>query len=387
MKFNEKLFKKTFALIAFLWMSVYSFGQYDSIPHDGYDRTYLVHLPTAYDGSTDLPLVIAMHGGFGNAFNLEDQSQLSVKADLENFIVVYPEGVEGGILNISSWNAGWCCGYSSNNNIDDVGFIDSLLNTLISQYAIDTNRVYATGMSNGGFMSYRLACELSDRIAAIAPVSASMSMPICNATRAMPIIHFHSKLDLNVPYQGGVGNGLSSHYNSPIDSVLNVWSEHNNCPNNIDTVVNNSQYLHTKRSNCECGSSVQYYLTEDGGHSWHGGNQTAIGDPVSNYINATDLMWDFFQEHTLDCNVVSVSNNRIEEVGISLFPNPTKEVFSINIENNYQSLEVSIYTVMGQQVMSYQNQKEINISALAKGIYNVFVNIDGNLKVERIIKE
>jgi len=378
---------QTLAILAFLWISVCSFGQYDSIPHDGYDRTYLVHLPTAYDGSTDLPLVVAMHGGFGNAYNLENQSQLSVKADLENFIVVYPEGVKGGVLNISSWNAGWCCGFASNNSIDDVGFIDALLDTLIGQFAIDTTRVYATGMSNGGFMSYRLACELSDRIAAIAPVSASMAMASCNPGRAVPIIHFHSKLDTNVPYLGGVGNGTSGHHNSPVDSVLNVWSGHNNCPNLTDTIVNNSQYLHRKWSNCECGTTIEYYLTEDGGHSWHGGNQTAIGDPVSNYINATDLMWDFFQEHTLDCNQLSVSNDQLAENKVILFPNPTNEKFSIRITDKYQSLEVSIFTPLGQKVMSKQNQKEINISELAKGVYYVFIAIDGELKVEQVVKE
>ena len=111
------------------------------IVHDGMDRTFLLHLPIGYNDSTDIPLIVAMHGGFGNAYSIENQSQLSAKADVENFIVVYPEGVVGGGLNISSWNAGWCCGYASNSNVDDVGFIDALLDTLINLYAVDTNRI------------------------------------------------------------------------------------------------------------------------------------------------------------------------------------------------------------------------------------------------------
>jgi len=158
-------------------------AQFDGFPWDGIDRTYLVHLPTAYDEAGNFPLVIAMHGGFGNAHNLQNQSQLSVTADDENFIVVYPEGVQGGVFDIRTWNAGRCCGFASTSDVDDVGFINALIDTLLANYSIDMNRVYATGMSNGGFMSYRLACEISDRIAAIAPVAASMSADVCDPIR------------------------------------------------------------------------------------------------------------------------------------------------------------------------------------------------------------
>lgn len=106
MKLKKTIINNNLALLVLLFMSVHSYAQYDSIPYNSYNRTYLVHLPTGYTGTADLPLIIAMHGGFGNAYNMEAQSQLSLKADSENFIVVYPEGVEGGILNISSWNAG-----------------------------------------------------------------------------------------------------------------------------------------------------------------------------------------------------------------------------------------------------------------------------------------
>ena len=186
--------KNYYLTIFLILMTSGIFAQYDSIPYDGDYRTYLLHLPSGYTGISDLPLIVAMHGGFGNAYNMETISELSIKADAEHFIVVYPEGVKGGFLNASSWNAGWCCGFASSSNVDDVGFIDSFLNTLIGDYSIDTNRIYATGMSNGGFMSYRLACELSDRIAAIAPVECSMTMTSCTPNRVVPIIHFHSYL-------------------------------------------------------------------------------------------------------------------------------------------------------------------------------------------------
>lgn len=390
MKFKKLIFKNYFALLVLLCTSFCSYAQYDSIPYDGYDRTYLVHLPTGYTGNTDLPLIIAMHGGFGNAFNMQNQSQLSVKADLENFIVVYPEGLEGGPFNISSWNAGWCCGPSSNNNIDDVGFIDSLLNTLIAEFSVDTNRIYATGMSNGGFMSYRLACELSDRIVAIAPVACSMSMTSCTPDRPIPLIHFHSTLDSNVPYLGGYGDGFSNHYNSPLDSVLNAWSNKNTCSTINDTVINNSQYIFKKWSNCDCSAEIQYYRTEDGGHSWPGGVQTATGDPASTYINATDLMWDFFQQHSLECIPLSVSDDFLTGDNISIFPNPTEGNFMVDLGSNYNSVKVSIRDLNGRLVQSkeFNNSRLLNLTIdEPAGVYLLRIESDKNTAVVRLVKE
>jgi polyhydroxybutyrate depolymerase len=369
-----------------MFASIYSYAQYDSIPYGSYDRTFLLHLPIGYTGASDIPLIVAMHGGFGNAYNIENQSQLSAKADAENFIVVYPEGVRGGTLNISSWNAGWCCGYASNSNVDDVGFIDALLDTLINLYSIDTNRIYATGMSNGGFMSYRLACELSDRIAAIAPVAASMSMVSCYPVRPVPVIDFHSYLDTNVPYYGGIGSGPSNHYNPPIDSVLNAWSTNNNCMTSNDTIANNAQYSLIKWSNCDCNTEIYYYLTEDGGHSWHGGNQTITGDPVSTYVIATDEMWSFFQQHTLNCNTVSSVNNNLYKKRVNLHPNPINETFTIVTPDNHILLEVTIYDVFGQKLIEKQNQTTIECGRLPTGTYIVEISIDGKSTNERIVK-
>lgn len=362
-----------------MFTSIYSYAQYDSIPFEGYERTYLVHLPTSYTGATDLPLIIAMHGGAGNAYNMENISQLSVKADTENFIVVYPEGVKGGFFNISSWNAGWCCGYASSSNINDVGFIDSLLNTLVGQYAIDTNRVYATGMSNGGFMSYRLACELSDRIAAIAPVECSMTMTSCNPNRSVPIIHFHSYLDTNIPYDGGVGTGPSNHYNPPLDSIMNVWATNNSCSNLNDTIINNAQYTLTKWTDCDCETEIHYYITQDGGHSWPG-----VGG--STFINATDLMWSFFQQHALNCNPLSVTNKILGKNNVSIYPNPTNRYLKIQLEKDYYRLKISIYTILGEKVLTISNKTEIDINALSAGTYFFKIEIDGIYETHKIIK-
>jgi len=378
--------QKLILLISLFFVLNVSYAQYDSIPFGGYDRTFLVHLPTGYTGTTDLPLIIAMHGGFGNAYNMEDQSQLSVKADAEDFIVVYPEGIKGGTLNISSWNAGWCCGYASNNNIDDVSFINALLDTLIDQYSIDTNRIYATGISNGGFMAYRLACELSNRIAAIAPVAASMSMTSCTPQRPIPIISFHSYLDTNVPINGGVGSGASGHYNPPQDSVLNAWADMNSCSVLNDTIIDNSQYTEINWNICDCNVEIQQFITQDGGHSWPGGNPTQLGDPVSVHINANDLMWDFFQQYTLDCDPTSSNNHCRQENKIQIFPNPTNKIIYIQTSTHRDKIKVSVFNNQGQEILRVIDQTEIDLGNLPYGILLIKIEIDNKTQTEKILK-
>lgn len=386
----EKLKKgiKTFTVWGILILAPFvSLGQYSSLFFDGLERTYLLHLPTGYTGEQELPIVIAMHGGGGSAENLQNQSKLSEKADAKNFIVVYPEGVKGGLLDIRTWNAGWCCGYASNSNIDDVGFVNALLDTIIDHYAIDTTRIYATGMSNGGFMAYRLACELSGRIAAIAPVAASMAFQDCSPTRAVPIIHFHSFVDSNVPYNGGVGDGISNHYNSPLDSVLNAWATHDNCSILNDTLQASNEFTHIIWANGDCGSEIQLYITEDGGHSWPGGRQTVIGDPVSQYVNADDLMWDFFQQHSLSCESTEVFEQPApNKLQFEIFPNPTSGPLNIKVPESIPDFTISISNLSGKLIFESKNRTTFNLRDQPPGIYNVSLQTDHQKFSRKIIR-
>lgn len=344
-----------------------AYSQYDSLLIDGLYRTFLLHLPSGYTDAQPLPLIVAMHGGFGSAINLQNQSGLSIKADQEQFIVVYPEGYRGGFLNIRTWNAGWCCGASSDQQIDDVGFVDTLLDILTARYAIDPNRIYATGMSNGGFMAYRLACELSHRIGAIAPVACSMSLTSCDPERPVPVIHFHSYLDSSVPHQGGIGDGVSSHYNPPLDSIGKVWAEKNNCRNMANTLTDNDQYTQIQWTQCDCQSEIIHYLTRDGGHSWPGGQQTIIGDPVSQFIDANDLMWTFFQRHSLECNITPVVN-LTENTAPEIYPNPSDGMFYLS-QAVHQDLSFRIYHATGQEVTASIRENLIDLSNAEPGVY------------------
>ncbi len=364
-------------LLVGLFMGLSSFGQYDSIPFDGLNRTFLLRLPPSYDGSIEMPLVIAMHGGFGSADNLENQSLLTQKGEAENFIVVYPEGV-ASILNIRTWNAGGCCGFAANTNVDDVGFINALIDTLLADYAIDEQRIYATGMSNGGFMSYRLACELSDRIAAIAPVACSMLLEDCEPLRPVPVIHFHSLQDSSIPYLGGEGDGPSSHHNPPQDSVMNVWASKDGCTILNEVVADNDEYTFTRWRDCECLTEVHHYITSDGGHSWPGGTATFLGDPVSEYINANDLMWNFFTNHSLDCNITYVHEKELN-VKLVLTPNPSQGVFYFESDVFEKTPNIAVFNTQGVQIPCSVIGNQIQIEHAPTGLYIVLLRLGQKL--------
>lgn len=276
----------------------------ETIKVDGLDRTYLLNLPPNYYSGDNFSLVIALHGGGGSATQFESTCLLTKKADAAGFIVVYPNGVKSnGPLKLQTWNAGTCCDYAAANDIDDVNFIRQLISTLLAKYKINPKKVYATGHSNGGMMSYRLACELSDKIAAIAVNACTLvTTQPCNPVHPVPVLHMHSVNDLHVPYLGGQGGGTGTYdlHLAPVDSVLNVFSSFNECTNTAQVITDNNDYTFTKWSGCDNNVSIQCYLTKDGGHAWPGGLPgSEMGDTPSTAINANDLLWDFFQQYQL----------------------------------------------------------------------------------------
>jgi polyhydroxybutyrate depolymerase len=185
--------------------------------------------------------------------------------------------------------------------IDDVKFISELIDELIATYKINPKKVYVTGHSNGGMMSYRLACQLADKIAAVAPNGCTMMVAQdCVPSRPVPVLHMHSVLDENVPYIGGPGSGPTTVKFSPVDSVLNVWSLSNGCAIQEQVLQDNEEYRLARWSDCDNDVIIDYYLTQDGGHAWPGGLKgSENGDTPSTVIEANDLLWDFFQQHQL----------------------------------------------------------------------------------------
>jgi len=271
-----------------------------SMTVDGRTRTYLLNLPPAYYDSSGFSLVIGLHGAGGSAAQFERDYKFSDKANASGFIAVYPEGVQStGVLHLRTWNAGTCCDFARDNNIDDVKFISQLIDNLLANYKINPKRVYVTGMSNGGMLAYRLACEIPGKIAAIGVNSCTMvvTQP-CNPSRPMPVLHIHSAVDTKVPPAGGFG--MMGYYFPPVDSVLQVWSAINTCGEPPVSAPESGGYTFTKWSPCSNGSTIEYYLTSDGGHAWPGGLQSGRrGDIPSTELNADDLIWAFFQRYEL----------------------------------------------------------------------------------------
>ena len=271
-----------------------------SISVGGIERIYLLHLPFSYDHKRQLPLVIVLHGGGGNGENIARMSKMSEKADKDGFITVYPYGSGRFRERLLTWNAGNCCGYALDHKIDDVSFIRVLIEELERNLRIDPKRIYAAGISNGGKMSYVLACKLSDKIAAIAPVAGSMEHPACNPSQPVSVIIFHGTDDEHILYEGGKPKKQADSHervDSPVSFAVSYWVKNNKCSTRPTRKELGNVLIET-HADGDRRTAVVLYTIKGGKHSWPGGTRGWIfGDEPTQEISATDLMWEFFKHH------------------------------------------------------------------------------------------
>jgi len=262
----------------------------------GRERTCLVHLPTRYDGQRALPVVLVLHGGGTHAEAAELMSGFSRKADREGFIVAYPNGTGRLKDRILTWNAGNCCGYAMDNRVDDMGFIRTLIERLERDFKVDSSRIYVTGISNGGMMAYRLAFELSDKIAAIAPVAGALNID-GQPTQPVSVIIFHGTDDEHVLYEGGKPKKQAdwhSRVDRPVSYAVEFWVKHNGCATRPQRTEKGNIITETY-SGGRNGSEVTLVTIRGGNHSWPGGPHiAAFLDKPTPEISATDVMWEFF---------------------------------------------------------------------------------------------
>ncbi|MDP5231091.1 MAG: alpha/beta hydrolase-fold protein [Cellulophaga sp.] len=272
---------------------------YDSMIFDGAERTYFVHLPQNYNSSASYPLIFVMHGGGSLGYQgVEAQSKLSDLSDAENFIVVYPEGLEQ--LGFRTWNAGDCCPSATLLGTDDVGFINSLLEKLKLELSINQKKVYATGFSNGGQLAYKLANRYPNKFAAVSAVAGVLQDFPFNPVRKVPLIHFHSYQDSTAPYFGGFSDAPLITFAFPsVDSTLLLIANNYNCNLMKQTIFSDSNtYDFFRYSDCDNNVQIELYVSQDGGHTWPGG-QAFANMPITNHFNASSLMWEFFQNYEL----------------------------------------------------------------------------------------
>lgn len=273
-----------------------------------HERRYRVLIPKKYDSSKPTPVVIIYHGGGGNPESMIRLTGMNAKAEDAGFIVVYPYGTGQLANSLLTFNGGECCGYAMQNKIDDVGFTRELLDDLATVANVDDDRVFATGLSNGGIMAHYVASELSDRIAAVAPVGGPLMMEAPRNKRAVSVMHFHGTADAFAPFEGGYGKGFLGRSKvtkfRSVDHTIQSWVNANGCNPNPeivalpDVVEDNMKSTRKTWSGGKDGSEVVLIEIEGGGHTWPGQKPilSSLGESTMD-ISANDLMWEFFQKH------------------------------------------------------------------------------------------
>jgi polyhydroxybutyrate depolymerase len=252
----------------------------------GLERSFRVHVPKGYDPSVPTAVVFNFHGRNSNAQQQILLTGLLAVADAGGFIAVHPEGVGG------TWNAGVCCGEAMDKKIDDVGFTRSMIESLQAQLCIDTHRVFATGLSNGGYMVHRLACEAADRIAGIGSVSGTLGFFACAPSRAVPVYHFHGTADTIVPYDGFGG------YTS-VDSTMKYWVSNNGCNAKSQVFFQQAEVTCKEWTGCHDDATVRLCTISEGGHQWPGGMTIPGLGNNTNVISASNEVWSFFASHPM----------------------------------------------------------------------------------------
>lgn len=267
-------------------------------------RKVLVHLPKGFDPAKPTPLVLAFHGGGGHAEHMAENYGLTQKADEAGFVVAFPNGYSKlpGPLSgkFATWNAGGCCGDARDKGSDDVGFARAVVAAVQARFKTDPARVFATGMSNGGMMSHRLACEAADLFRAVAAVAGTDATASCTPSKPIPVLHIHAKDDTHVLFNGGAGPDAFRDTSKVMDFVsvpetISRWTKRNQCTAAPQRTLEKTGAWCETTSGCAGGVQVQLCVTEAGGHSWPGADMQRRGKSPSRALDANDEIWRFFQ--------------------------------------------------------------------------------------------
>ena len=356
-----------------------------SIMHEGIERKYRLFLPSNYADYQSIPLVFNLHGFESNGAQQELYTRMNLVADTAKFFVCYAEGHKYNGVD-QAWNVGWAGGSTK----DDVGFLSNLIDTLSLDYNINLDAVFSTGMSNGGFMSYKLACELNDRIKAIASVTGSMEenqAQMCAPGASIPVMQIHGTLDPIVAYGG------TPFISIPIEELVGNWVDNNGCVTTSDTIpvpdIDPNDGTTSERieyNDCDGDSRVVFYKVTGGGHTWPGA-PININIATSQDFDASVEIWRFFRSYTSP--LISSNKEILRSVKVEITPNPFNDFINLNSENgNINSFK--IYDAIGK-LIDYQselNQSKIQLSTadFEKGIYFINVETNEGISVLKTIK-
>lgn len=354
-----------------------------SFLHNGLNRAYTIYVPANYNVSVAHPLVFNLHGYGSNGTQQASISKMNAIADTAGFIVVYPEGT----LDASSkthWNAMYGTG------VDDVGFINALIDTVANNYHIDLRRVYSTGLSNGAIMSNTLACQLNHRFAAIAGVAGTMSVAqknACSPAYPIPVMTIHGTADIVVPYAGNL-------VLLGVDAWVNHWRGHNGLNNTYTTIpfantnlVDGSTAEYLKY---ETGSAYPVHLirVNNGGHSWPGSGVVISGSTNMDF-DASDEIWKFFRPYALITSSTKIAKNEGAWVRL-IGRNPIQHTLNWEMEETIHC-QLTLYNAVGQAILYKDglNGKngQIHLDHLPQGTYIAVFATTKKIKALTFVKQ
>jgi len=349
-----------------------------TINYQGIERTFIHFTPDQYTGEEPRPLVLVLHGFTQNANAIMNYSAFNAIAEEENFVLLYPNGLD------NAWNTN--AGFPGGSTADDVGFLSQLIDLISSEQNIDGRRVYACGFSAGGFMSYVLACQLQDQLAAIASVAGTYSRPAlddCAPDRPFPVLHIHGTDDIIVPPAGGFGT-------VSVNETLEFWVEQNGCESqaqltewpdeaNDGTRIEQYDFL-----GCLAGTETQFLRVVGGGHTWPDAEgQSGLGTTTRN-LNASEEIWEFFSRHEAPTST-SISDPGPQMTRV--FPNPVGSQLQLEVPGDWTHLPYQIIRLDGRQMHSGRLPRSLLKLAVTEWLPgSYFIKIDGQKTLHWIKK-
>jgi polyhydroxybutyrate depolymerase len=376
MRLKKLIITSLFLMTGFFYYAQNGVTILDSIKSNSIMRKFRLYVPNSYTGQA-VPLILNLHGYTSNSSQQQPYSNFMPIADTAKFLMVYPDGKAP--LGNQYWNAGF--GGTEN----DVLFMNDLIDSLDLTYNIDLNSVYSCGMSNGGIMSYYLACNLPNRIAAIASVTGDMlnAWSSCAPTRPFPVMEIHGTNDGTVPYNG---DGTFA----PIDSVIKKWRIHNNCNvapvtfsvPNIST-TDNSTAVNYKYAGGNMGATVELYKVTGGGHAWPGALPVIAN--TNQDFKASVEIWRFFRQYKLNQFLPGVGfNENSLKNNIKVYPNPATEKITVE---GVSELKLKVTDLVGKTIIAESTVNSINVSTLTPGIYFLSIKSGNEQSVVKFVKE
>lgn len=352
----------------------------DYLIHDTKTRDYIIYVPQSYDGQTEVPLLLNLHGYTSNMEQQLFYGDFRKIADTANFILVVPNGLKDA-SNQRHWN------FYDPSGEDDLGFLSALIDKMSNTYAIDESRVYSTGMSNGGFMSLRMACAMSEKLTAVASVTGSMlnfQLPTCTPEHPMPVMQIHGSLDATVPYLGTIEF-------ASVPSVIDKWVQLANC-NSTPTVTQMPDISTTDGSTAEhylyeggeAGTTIEHFKIINGGHTWPGSAfiPTGLAGSTNQDIDASKEIWRFFSQYP-KTGELGTPKEEIASL-LRVYPNPSNGTLTIDFEKNFDKL---ILVSSEGKVVRELNQAEsvIKIEGLDAGIYFIQAERKGQVTSKKVV--